>query len=905
MPIPFILAGLGAAAGILGVGGHLSAQETNEKARRLSEDAQELYDDARASLESAQRVTETSLLKLGYSKKNVMETSIKQFLKSYERIKHINFRESDGINEISKFVIDQQKVIELREMTNIYQSTFSSGAAGAATGAVVALAASGSLPVITGTLSAAGTALMAGEVGMAAGMAGTALSFGAMMTPLTAIAAPALLFTGISSSIKADENLEKARAMYAEAEAKAEKMKISETMCVAITRRSNMFDGLLGELNGMFSECARLMDGVTKKKTGLFHRKKIDANDFTEEELKLIAVTRALAGAVKSIIDTPILSKEGELSDEAENMYEETVKRLPDFKNEMQKVESYHIKVKTKAATVNKNSTESIDVSCMPDIIRNIIALIIALIASRIVRNFISDTYVCSSFAFVITTLLIMTGDTTSGLFKFVKYIVSIVFALNFCILLYFNGETLTSMKFFLWVDIPLVIVFFILLGLAIPNDNRTCGNLRKMLQSIFSCLFCFVMALLLFALLKGLFKIPFSYSIIITEILFAPCVLISVIDTQQAYLKSRGTIGYFTIVFFTILVIAGVVYNNRKRVDFTLEDQKTNTSKILYGEQYKTDNEKKNNFTNENGVVYNSNVKNEDNYTYILPESSTKYLSKEDLDGLDKSILRLARNEIFARHGRLFQTEDLNEYFSNQSWYHGYLSQEEFDDSVLNEYEKANLELIKTAEGIEALSNQESAFSVTDIPEKELILPESSHKYLNFDDLAGLDQKDLRLARNEIYAKHGRKFETEDLNQYFTSKSWYQGYLSQEEFDDSVLNEYEKANLELIKAVEGIETPSNQGWVGNYISEDDQTIGISSADDTGVLLTFVGYSEEGWYTRAELLPYTNNQKNQVSYKNYYEGQLIQETFYTLIDEGIKVEVQPAGGWQEGIYFRQ
>ena len=41
-----------------------------------------------------------------------------------------------------------------------------------------------------------------------------------------------------------------------------------------------------------------------------------------------------------------------------------------------------------------------------PDIIRNIIALIIALIASRIVRNFISDTYVCSSFAFVITTLL-------------------------------------------------------------------------------------------------------------------------------------------------------------------------------------------------------------------------------------------------------------------------------------------------------------------------------------------------------------------------------------------------------------------------------------------------------------------------------------------------------------------
>lgn len=88
---------------------------------------------------------------------------------------------------------------------------------------------------------------------------------------------------------------------------------------------------------------------------------------------------------------------------------------------------------------------------------------------------------------------------------------------------------------------------------------------------------------------------------------------------------------------------------------------------------------------------------------------------------------------------------------------------------------------------------------------EKEYILPRSSSDYLKEEDLQGLDQATLRLARNEIYAKHGRKFETEDLNQYFTSKSWYHGYLSQEEFDDSVLNEYEKANLDLIKTVEGI----------------------------------------------------------------------------------------------------
>lgn len=83
----------------------------------------------------------------------------------------------------------------------------------------------------------------------------------------------------------------------------------------------------------------------------------------------------------------------------------------------------------------------------------------------------------------------------------------------------------------------------------------------------------------------------------------------------------------------------------------------------------------------------------------YILPDSNSRYLTEADLQGLDQATLRLARNEIYARHGRAYETKDLNEYFSQQTWYHGYLSADEFDDSVLNEYEKANLELIKNME--------------------------------------------------------------------------------------------------------------------------------------------------------------------------------------------------------------
>ncbi len=83
----------------------------------------------------------------------------------------------------------------------------------------------------------------------------------------------------------------------------------------------------------------------------------------------------------------------------------------------------------------------------------------------------------------------------------------------------------------------------------------------------------------------------------------------------------------------------------------------------------------------------------------YIIPDSDRRYLTDEDLQGMDESQLRFARNEIYARHGRSFQTPDLNNYFNSKSWYDGYIPQESFDDSVLNEYEKANLELIKSKE--------------------------------------------------------------------------------------------------------------------------------------------------------------------------------------------------------------
>lgn len=79
----------------------------------------------------------------------------------------------------------------------------------------------------------------------------------------------------------------------------------------------------------------------------------------------------------------------------------------------------------------------------------------------------------------------------------------------------------------------------------------------------------------------------------------------------------------------------------------------------------------------------------------YILPDSNSRYLTKEDIRGLSAEQCRLARNEIYARYGRTFNDEELQTYFDACEWYIPSLTPEEFSESMLNDYEIANRDLI------------------------------------------------------------------------------------------------------------------------------------------------------------------------------------------------------------------
>lgn len=104
----------------------------------------------------------------------------------------------------------------------------------------------------------------------------------------------------------------------------------------------------------------------------------------------------------------------------------------------------------------------------------------------------------------------------------------------------------------------------------------------------------------------------------------------------------------------------------------------------------------------NQNQEFYDEtleNQKDQSDSNYILPESSTRILTDSKVKNLTKEQLRLARNEIYARHGRRFDDVELQNYFNSKSWYSGTIAPDDFTEEMLSEIEKKNIELIKKYE--------------------------------------------------------------------------------------------------------------------------------------------------------------------------------------------------------------
>jgi hypothetical protein len=172
----------------------------------------------------------------------------------------------------------------------------------------------------------------------------------------------------------------------------------------------------------------------------------------------------------------------------------------------------------------------------------------------------------------------------------------------------------------------------------------------------------------------------------------------------------------------------------------------------------------------------------------FIFADSHRRMLQREEIMQLSPAEKRIARNEIFARKGRIFESDELRTYFSKFSWY-----RPEVQEIELTATEKYNVALIAQIERGEGPTDPGPTRSI-----ERTIFADAHQRRLSPQELTPLSKSDLRLARNEIWARGGRFFENEDLRKHFEGFAWYKPYSWR-----PVLNPIARANVELIARVE------------------------------------------------------------------------------------------------------
>lgn len=186
---------------------------------------------------------------------------------------------------------------------------------------------------------------------------------------------------------------------------------------------------------------------------------------------------------------------------------------------------------------------------------------------------------------------------------------------------------------------------------------------------------------------------------------------------------------------------------------------------------------------------------------TKIMPSVSIQ-MPKEQSDSGNKSLvipIIIAAFGILVAAGAIFFVLHLNSKTDEDL----VITKDEKSEqtNTIDDFSSEEIEQDIVSDSYEAdISHQEDVES-EGVEEKtsQYVLPNSDSAYLTKSDLYGLTQEECRFARNELYARHGRKFADEGLQEYFNSKDWYQGYIEPSDFNDSVLNDYEIANRDLI----------------------------------------------------------------------------------------------------------
>lgn len=177
----------------------------------------------------------------------------------------------------------------------------------------------------------------------------------------------------------------------------------------------------------------------------------------------------------------------------------------------------------------------------------------------------------------------------------------------------------------------------------------------------------------------------------------------------------------------------------------------------------------------------------------YIFP-TDEELLTYNILSRYTEEEIGYICNEMYARHGYIFNKEKYKTYFENKSWYWPLYNSMEYVVTLFNDCECTNLQIIADYRIDMGWQTPEEHETVGD----NYIFP-SDEEFLSYDILSNYTEEEIDYLCNEMYARHGYIFKKEKYIAYFSGKNWYVPRHDSMEYVVTLFNEFEKVNLQII----------------------------------------------------------------------------------------------------------
>lgn len=318
MSVSLILGTTAIVAGLTGLKKGVDGIKSSQEAEEIQKEAQEILNLSKKRMEKNKMLTSRAIEELGKEKLQIATIELKNFIESFSKIKNIKLTDCNILDECKNLDISSDGELKSIKITVLKASDIlGSGISGVGAGVLLGWGTYGGVMALGSASTGAAIAGLSGAAATNATLAwlggGTIATGGGGIALGTAvlggiIAGPALLIAGGIFNAKAQESLNNAYSNLAKAQEIKSDIEKGIVQLNHIRFTTNQVKNILLKL--------RKYSSLSNYEMKKIIREKKDWRLYSQNEKEIVAIAVKQVQLLKKIIDTPILSKEGLLTNE-------------------------------------------------------------------------------------------------------------------------------------------------------------------------------------------------------------------------------------------------------------------------------------------------------------------------------------------------------------------------------------------------------------------------------------------------------------------------------------------------------------------------------------------------------------------------------------------------------------